>query len=145
MKVITMRRRNKQHRIDPIRSIEKPEEGLTKGIPINKYNTFAESNVQSEIYHRLRNDDIEVYTEYKIGRLRCDLVVVKDGYVKGAIEVKKKKRKTLNHDTRQYTKYMNLNLPIIYCLGSDNINNTINEVKNSLLQDEVKVSITVLN
>jgi len=117
----------------------------TKGIPLDTKLTNLESSVHFELYRKLRQNGIETYAEYYLGLNRCDLVVVKDGYIKCAIEVKKSKRRDLYKGSRQFLNYLNLKIPIIYCLGKENIDKTIEIVKEKFLKDEVIVEIIINN
>ena len=89
------------------------------------------------MYRKLKNDSIEVYSEYQIGRVRCNLVVVKDGSIKGAIEVKRKKRNLINKKSKQYINYNNMGIPIVYCVGENKIENTISIVKKDMLINDI--------
>ena len=117
----------------------------TKGLDFKPEKAEVEANVHAELYRQLKNGGVEVYSEYSIGRLRCDLVVVKDNKIKAAIEVKKKKRKVLYKGSRQFINYMNLNLPVIYCLGEENIKKTIETIESEYLEDEVPIKMIINN
>lgn len=71
---------------------------------------------------------------------RADIVIVKDNMVKCCIEVKKTKRTELTK-ARQYKKYNKLPIPTIYCLSKENIENTVNTVKEKMLD----ISSYILN
>ena len=116
-----------------------------EGINLVHKKYFNEAKVQAELYRRLTNLGIKVGIEYKIGRSRCDLIIIKDDKIKGVIEVKKKKRKYFNKHTSQYHKYSLLTIPTIYCLGFNNIEPTINYVIEHFLTDKVEKGIIVFN
>ncbi len=117
----------------------------TTGIKVSKKQKRNEANVHALLYTELHNEKIEVYSEYRINNSRCDLVIVKDDLVKCAIEVKRRNRKDFNTGTRQFKKYEELNIPVIYCMGKNNINSTVELVKEKMLRDVVEVDMYVLN
>jgi len=119
---------------------------VSKGIKFDKKKAMNEAYVQFELYRQLKNSGVEVYPEYKIGNSRADLVIVHDGYIKAAIEVKPKPRKSLNKNTRQYLKYSMLkDIAILYCLGIENLDNTKEYVLKHLLKDEIEPIIKIFN
>jgi len=86
-----------------------------------------------ELYRRLREEGIEVYPDYKIGNLKCGLVIVKDGKVVLVVEVIKKKRKIVTRDNKQFIEYLDLDLPVLYCLKEKDIEKIIETIKHEYL------------
>ena len=118
---------------------------FTNGIKVNNKNLKAEANIVKDLIIKLNDNNITTSIEYKIKKSRVDIVVIKDNLVKCCIEVKKNTRKEFNTNTRQYKRYTQIGLPTIYCLGSKNINKTVEIVKDKMLKDTVKVEMIVLN
>jgi hypothetical protein len=65
--------------------------------------------------------------------------VVKDGYIKCAIEVKHKKRNLLKRNGRQFLKYKSIGVPVVYCIGEDSIESTLKMVKDEMMEETVTV------
>lgn len=119
----------------------------TQGLKISSCKlTRGDGDVHAELYRKLVNDGIEVKAKTRLGNLRCDLAIVKDGYVKCAIEVLPERYEgRVNTNTRKFNKYKELSVPTVYCVGEKNINDTISFIKENMLQDEVPVGVFVMN
>ena len=120
------------------------KEIFTNGIPVSEKQTKNEANVVKDLVLALDKENIDMLLEYKVSSSRADIVIVKDNMVKCCIEVKKAKRTELTK-ARQYKKYNKLPIPTIYCLGKENIENTVNTIKEKMLGDQVKLEIIVHN
>jgi hypothetical protein len=87
--------------------------------------------VQFELYHRLRTLGIEVFPEYKHMNCRFDLVIHCDDELVAIIEVKRKRspaRQAKIKLAKQYQKYIQTGLPVVYCFGMRDVEKTIDAV-----------------
>lgn len=110
---------------------------MTKGISIASYKT-THDDVKCELYHKLRQENIDARSEIKIKRTKADLVIVKDGYIKCCIEVKTRPGRIKVNGSQHY-RYTKLGVPVIYCCGKENISKTVDCVKENFLEDLVVI------
>lgn len=89
------------------------------------------TQIQCEVYRRLKDLNIEVYVEYKSYKSRFDLITVRNNKIISIIETKKKKLKgkPCAYDNRQREKYMAFNIPLFYVIGMEQVNEIIEQIK----------------
>jgi len=104
-----------------------------KQVTFKKEKIDTKTHLFVELYRRLKEEGIEVYPDYKIGNLKCGLVIVKNGKVVLVVEVIKKKRKIITEDNKQFIEYLDLDLPVLYCLKEKDIRKTIETIKHEYL------------
>lgn len=86
----------------------------------------SEFEIQAAIYRRLRQADIDVRGEVYAKGVRFDLVVFcSDKQASIIIEVK---RRDAAISVRQQASYMKFGLPVIFCIGTEGIEPTINKI-----------------
>lgn len=96
----------------------------------------SEANVQAELYRMLWNESTPCYLEYKVGNCRFDLVLlnrteskvlaiveVKNHVYRGESEVRKP------NITKQFQKYSAFGVPLIYCLGEEQVESVFIQLK----------------
>jgi hypothetical protein len=95
-----------------------------------------ESNIQAEVYRRLRNAGIKCFLEYPVycpkfnSSIRVDVIIIKDNEIKLFIECKSRKRnKEPYKKGQQYLKYKSLNMPLIYCMDFNQAVNILDAIK----------------
>lgn len=94
---------------------------------------LPEANLQAELYKRLKDIGIGSCLEYhfKDFRLRADLIVIKQNEIICACEVKSYRTDREPHlDTKQYQKYLKLNIPIFYLVNLKNLDTIIYKITN---------------
>ena len=103
--------------------------------PIKKY---SEATIQAELYHRLRLLNIDCILEYphlapdnRMARLDC--VIVKDRQIVAIVEIKRRTKGYDYQNTRQFKKYSSFGVPLIYCFGYHQIDETIKKIQEILL------------
>jgi len=93
---------------------------------------ISEANIQAEIYHRLKQEKIYSYLEYKYENCRFDIVVpdLKKEKVLVIIEVKSKIRTSpTRRKTKQQLKYERFGVPVLYCNSMEDVASVIDKVK----------------
>lgn len=98
---------------------------------------ISEGLIQCELYHRCREEGIEAYPEYYCklddGRgCRFDLVIIHDEEIIMIIEVKSRPKSYIPQKGKQYQKYKQTGLPVIYCTNLDMIEHTMNLIRVNL-------------
>jgi hypothetical protein len=91
----------------------------------------SEFEIQAELYSLLKDEEgYDVRGEVRVDdrkqpkgyrQCRFDLVVYEDKVAKFIIEVKDRKPKNFNKNTRQFKKYSSFGIPLFYCFGLDEI------------------------
>lgn len=97
---------------------------------------ISESLIQCELYRRCFEEGIDVYPEYSCEvngrRCRFDLVIILDEEIIMIIEVKSRSSNYKIHRGKQYEKYKQTGLPVIYCTNLEMIENTMNRIRVNL-------------
>ena len=99
---------------------------------------ISEFDTQAELCSRLKGLGYDVRGEVRLTDIsqqkgyrefRFDLVVFKEKEAKIIIEVKRNSKKEgFNYNTRQFKKYSLFNIPLIYCFGIEDIEDTIKKI-----------------
>ena len=101
-------------------------------------NRYSESFIQCELYHLCRIEGIEAYPEYSCfvngQRCRFDLVIICDDEIVMIIECKSRSHRKVNLKTKQYQKYKQTGLPIIYYVNVNMIKQTMTKIKVELIK-----------
>jgi len=90
------------------------------------------ADLQAECYYRLKLLSIESYLEYRHKNCRFDMIIPKGNKIIAIIEFKAYRRSHSNlrsGNTKQFKKYSSYGIPVIYCKGKDEIDQTINQIK----------------
>lgn len=79
----------------------------------------SEATIQAEFYHRCRESKIRCYLEYKYERSRFDAVLYDENKnIYAIVEFKSRTKECgINKDGRQYKKYSQYKIPIIYVMN----------------------------
>jgi hypothetical protein len=111
--------------------------------------TKRESNVSHELYHQLKvaNPKIELLTNYKVNGVHLDIVVVEDKKISFGLEVKRigkeklkdpvEHKKNRTTKTYKYSKIQECGIPVLYCVGKQEIETTVVEVNKRLNTNDV--------
>jgi len=108
----------------------------------------SEREVQAELWEELKYWDIDARLEVihmipslrkkskqrsKYSKNQFDVVVYKEKKAVCLIEVKREGKK-ITKDTRQHRKYSSYDIPLLYCIGSSQIEETVDSVRRLLGQ-----------
>lgn len=101
----------------------------------------AEATIQAEFYHLCRVNKIRCYLEYRYGRSRFDGVLYnEDKSIYAIIEFKSRYNTfKLNKDGRQFNKYMQYDIPLIYVVNMKSVIPAINYIKQGMPFERLKV------
>ncbi|KKK50023.1 hypothetical protein LCGC14_3129170 [marine sediment metagenome] len=97
----------------------------------------TEADVAAEFYHRCKGLGLVAKMEVKLpsdvhrsGFMRADALVFQIGKVVCAVEFKgcRRSKMPLNPKSRQYRAYAGLSIPFFLCSGSDEIEDTLDDV-----------------
>lgn len=90
----------------------------------------AESNITAECYHQLRLIGITPYLEYKFEKCRFNMVIHEDSKILIIIEFRSRseKYKDKNRLTKQFYKYAQYGIPVLYCKHPSQIPATIEQI-----------------
>jgi hypothetical protein len=102
---------------------------------------FSEFEIQAELYGLLRNMKLDVRGELHQKPCRFDLVVFDGKKAVCIIEVKKWVLKKEPTKTKQFKKYSNYGLPVIYCVNMEDVPNTLDRVKQVIMNTVFRLKI----
>lgn len=98
---------------------------------------IAEANIQAEVYHQLKLLNIPCYLEYKVDNCRFDIVLLSKDLknIIAIIEIKSHSEKRVNSKKgilktgKQYQKYNQYGLPLLYCTTMNTVPELIDSCK----------------
>ena len=102
---------------------------------------IAETTIQAEFYHQCRLNKIRCYLEYKYEHSRFDGVLY-DEYknIYAIIEFKSRYNPfELDVKGRQFNKYMQYNIPLIYVVNMKSVTRAIDYIKQGMPFERLKV------